>query len=182
VAAACDAATVEIAQLHGDSARDALGELPARYRGIYCLSARVDGSLLTAMPGEARMEAAAPMLLAGAQGWRKPVNWLSRGRRTVDFLLVDGADPGSGQPVDWARLRVSRGAARKGWLLAGGLTAENVAAALSAARPDGVDVASGVAGPDGVRKDPAKVAAFCSAVADWHAARHASAPSGLAHS
>ena len=165
--AACDAATVTVAQLHGDVSREALAGLPARLRGIYCMSAREDGTLLTSMPGEARMEAAAPTLMAGAQGWRKPVDWISRGRRTVDYLLVDGAQPGSGQSVDWSRLRISRGAARKGWLLAGGLTPLNVAAALSAARPEGVDVASGVAGTDGIRKDAAKVEAFCEAVRQW---------------
>lgn len=171
--AACDAAGITIAQLHGDASRESLAGLPSRLRAIYCLSAGADGSILTPMPGEARLEAAAPTLMAGAQGWRKAVDWVSRGRRTVDHLLVDGAQPGSGQALDWGRLRVARGAARRGWLLAGGLTAENVGAALSAARPDGVDVASGVAGPDGVLKDAEKVARFCAVVREWAAANAA---------
>lgn len=51
-----------------------------------------------------------------------------------------------------------------GWLLAGGLHPDNVAAALAAVSPGGVDVSSGVCGPGGVAKDPARVAAFLEAV------------------
>jgi phosphoribosylanthranilate isomerase len=51
---------------------------------------------------------------------------------------------------------------RHPFLLAGGLSPDNVAAAVAATRPDGVDVASGVEG-EVRRKDPAKVAAFVAA-------------------
>lgn len=82
----------------------------------------------------------------------------------VEWLLVDGVSAGSGETYDWTNLRLPQGLSKRGWLLAGGLDPTNVAAALGAARPDGVDVASGVAGLDKIRKDNAKVEAFIQAV------------------
>jgi len=52
--------------------------------------------------------------------------------------------------------------ARRPFLLAGGLTPDNVEAAIRATRPDGVDVASGVESSQR-RKDPARVVAFIAA-------------------
>jgi phosphoribosylanthranilate isomerase len=79
----------------------------------------------------------------------------------VAALLVDAAVPGAyggtGQRADWELARQL--AARQRTILAGGLTADNVAAAIGAVRPYGVDVSSGVEAAPG-RKDPAKVAAF----------------------
>ncbi len=94
----------------------------------------------------------------------RPTSRLEAGRRRPEWLLVDGLQGGSGQTVDWARLAVPAAAAARGWLLAGGLAPGNVRAALALARPAGVDVASGVAGADGLRKDLALVAAFVAAV------------------
>jgi phosphoribosylanthranilate isomerase len=66
-----------------------------------------------------------------------------------EFLLVDSLNGGSGVAMDWARLAVPRQEASQGWLLAGGLTPDNVAGAIRVANPSGVDVSSGVCGPDG---------------------------------
>ncbi|MGH2367704.1 MAG: tryptophan--tRNA ligase, partial [Chloroflexota bacterium] len=67
-----------------------------------------------------------------------------------------GAVGGSGQIWDW---RAAAGLAeRYPLLLAGGLSAQNVVAAISAVQPWGVDVASGVE-TDG-QTDPVKVGAF----------------------
>jgi phosphoribosylanthranilate isomerase len=77
-------------------------------------------------------------------------------------LLLDanagaGRYGGAGQIGDWA---VARGlAARYPILLAGGLRPENVAAAIEAVQPWGVDVASGVESSPG-RKDADRMRAF----------------------
>lgn len=75
-------------------------------------------------------------------------------------LLVDGATPGSGATWDLTAL----GDAELGsdWLLAGGLSPENVAAAITAVRPGGVDVSSGVESAPGV-KDPELISRFIAA-------------------
>jgi phosphoribosylanthranilate isomerase len=82
-------------------------------------------------------------------------------------ILLDAFAPGSyggtGHVVDWPAVG-SRGEQLFGLplVLAGGLTPENVAAAIATARPDAVDVASGVESSPG-KKDPDKVRAFLAA-------------------
>lgn len=79
--------------------------------------------------------------------------------RAAGFVLdghAPGEQGGSGRSFDWSR------AARLGagpWILAGGLRAENVAEAVTAARPYAVDVSSGVEQSPGI-KDPDKIIAF----------------------
>ncbi|MGW5162642.1 phosphoribosylanthranilate isomerase, partial [Nonomuraea wenchangensis] len=63
---------------------------------------------------------------------------------------------------DWAAVR-GRPSGR--WLLAGGLSPDNVTEAIAAADPWGVDVSSGVETAPGV-KDPALIEAFLKAVRD----------------
>lgn len=76
-------------------------------------------------------------------------------------FLVDAVDPvrrgGTGGRVDWKRAAAL--ARDRRVVLAGGLTAENVAHAIAAVRPFGVDVSSGVEQSPGV-KDFDKVARF----------------------
>ena len=76
-------------------------------------------------------------------------------------FLVDAIDPvrrgGTGGQVDWARAAEIARARRI--VLAGGLTPANVAQAIAAVRPYGVDVSSGVEQSPGV-KDFDKVARF----------------------
>ncbi len=73
---------------------------------------------------------------------------------------VPGAYGGTGARADWEVAAAL--AARRPLFLAGGLTPENVGAAIRAVRPFGVDVSSGV--ETDKLKDPAKVRAFIAAV------------------
>jgi phosphoribosylanthranilate isomerase len=78
----------------------------------------------------------------------------------ADFLLCEGdtgaAYGGAGAGFDW---EWAREVPRERLVVAGGLTPENVAAAVRALRPFAVDVASGVESAPGV-KDPARMAAL----------------------
>jgi phosphoribosylanthranilate isomerase len=78
----------------------------------------------------------------------------------LDASGAPGSFGGTGQAADWDIAAML--AAELPLLLAGGLRPENVAAAVAAAKPWGVDVASGVESAPGV-KDPAKMAAFVAA-------------------
>ncbi len=83
----------------------------------------------------------------------------------ADVLLLDAAHAtlagGTGQTWDWGLLR--HFGARERAFVAGGLSPQNVARAIAACAPAGVDVASGVESAPGV-KDGAKLAAFLAAV------------------
>ena len=82
----------------------------------------------------------------------------------ADRLLLDAKPPkdatrpgGMGQTFDWSLLKALD--PELGFMLSGGLTPDNVAAAIAAVRPFGVDVSSGVETAPGV-KDPKLVRAF----------------------
>ena len=53
---------------------------------------------------------------------------------------------------------------KNGWLLAGGLHADNVCQAASALKPNGLDVSSGICSPDGISKDPNRISSFMTSV------------------
>lgn len=80
-------------------------------------------------------------------------------RSSADLVLLD-AGQGSGETFDWGL--VEGFGARRPFVLAGGLTPDNVATAVVALRPWGVDMSSGIE-TDRV-KDPAKMAAAVAAV------------------
>ena len=77
------------------------------------------------------------------------------------WLLDSGA--GSGRTFDWHAARAQLGEKKGSFIIAGGLTAENVGEAMRAFRPWGVDVVSGVEREPG-RKDQEKLKAFVAAV------------------
>jgi phosphoribosylanthranilate isomerase len=129
ILAAVEGARLGAVQLHGDEAPRDARDLP--------------------VPVWKALRLAAPL----------PLAWLDEWEGVQGFVL-DAPDPGyggSGRTCDWGVAREA--AARVPCLLAGGLTPENVADAIRAVRPWGVDVASGVEASPGV-KDPGKLAAF----------------------
>jgi phosphoribosylanthranilate isomerase len=72
-------------------------------------------------------------------------------------ILFEGPRSGSGSVTDWSAARAL--ARRTQLVLAGGLNAGNVAAAIAAVRPFGVDVSSGVERKPGI-KSPLEIASF----------------------
>jgi phosphoribosylanthranilate isomerase len=78
----------------------------------------------------------------------------------ADVVMLDAANPGSGQVFDWRLVDGVPPGARL--LLAGGLTPENVTDAIAQAQPWGVDVVTGVESKPG-RKDPTKLRTFVAA-------------------
>lgn len=133
---------IDMLQLHGK-------ESPAR---ISALKARTGKPVMRAIP----IAEAADVVVAHSF------------EEAADMLLFD-AKPlpaatrpgGNGVPFDWTLLAGQTW--RKPWMLSGGLTPENVAAAVAATGALVVDVSSGVESAPGV-KDSARIAAFLDAV------------------
>jgi phosphoribosylanthranilate isomerase len=78
-------------------------------------------------------------------------------------LLLDSYRPGvaggTGETFDWGRVPELQ----RPWMLAGGLTPDNVAGAMTRLRPPAVDVSGGVESAPG-QKDPALLRRFIAAV------------------
>ncbi len=102
----------------------------------------------------------------------KAINGTGAGHSDLDrwprdvVLLVDACDPvrrgGTGRLVDWP---CAAGIARsRPTILAGGLCADNIGAAVKVVRPYGVDVSSGVEATPGI-KDPGRLRDFFAALA-----------------
>jgi phosphoribosylanthranilate isomerase len=85
--------------------------------------------------------------------------------KSASAVLLDSFQPrrygGTGKTFNWSVAR--RAKAGRKIFLAGGLTPQNVAAAIRAAKPYAVDVCSGVEARPG-KKDPARVKAMMEAV------------------
>lgn len=80
-----------------------------------------------------------------------------------DFILIDHANPGQGQSINWTTFRYSLPFR---WLLAGGLTSKNIKTAKML-KPNGFDVSSGVESSMGC-KDITLIQQFINAVEDCH--------------
>jgi phosphoribosylanthranilate isomerase len=110
---------------------------------------------------------------SGAPVWMKAIRAKDQAslndsvRFDTPRVLLDAWSPsaygGTGQTADWKMLAdfVAENPSRQ-FVLAGGLTPQNVSAAIRAVRPAAVDVAGGVETAPG-RKDPAKVRDFLQA-------------------
>jgi phosphoribosylanthranilate isomerase len=90
------------------------------------------------------------------------------GEYGTDMIMIDGAEPGSGRVFDWALAGDAPDSLKL--ILAGGLTPDNVGAAIDEVQPWGVDVATGVERSPG-KKDAIAVKRFIE-----NARAHASTP------
>lgn len=134
-------ARLDLLQLHGD-------ETPERCRAI---------SIYFGLPIIKAIKVSTKADLKIARQYEDAVDWLMFDARPP----VDGALPGgNGRAFDWSILKGAE--FKRPWLLAGGLTPENLAEAVNQSGASAVDVSSGVESAPG-RKDPAKIRAFLDA-------------------
>lgn len=115
---------------------------------------------------EIRIRAGKPIIKALKVAAPEDLSQVAAYADVADWLLFDaksaGALPGgNGVAFDWQILKDLN--LKKPWMLSGGLTPENVAAALAVLSPTAVDVSSGVESAPGV-KSPEKISAFITAV------------------
>ncbi|HEX7153644.1 MAG TPA: phosphoribosylanthranilate isomerase [Thermoanaerobaculia bacterium] len=89
---------------------------------------------------------------------------------SAEWHLFDSFDErrsgGTGRRFDWSLLAMYPRS--KPFLLAGGIDADNVAAAISLVRPDAIDIASGVEGDEPGIKDPEKMRALFDRIRRTH--------------
>jgi phosphoribosylanthranilate isomerase len=133
-------------QLHGDEPP----EVPSKLAPLKVIKAFQIG-----LPAD--VEAARRWRTAAEQNCRLPDAYL------VDASVPDGPKGGTGRKADWSL--AARMVKEGFWplILAGGLTPENVAEAIAAVRPWGVDTSGGVEVSPG-EKSPEKIRAFVEAV------------------
>ncbi|RRJ28588.1 phosphoribosylanthranilate isomerase [Halocatena pleomorpha] len=110
-------------------------------------------SAVAALAGETDAAVLAAVTAANSPDYESVADAL-----VVDSLDDDGAG-GTGETHDWERARDRVEALDSPVVLAGGLTPDNVGAAIETVAPYGVDVASGVERSSG-HKDPAAVRSF----------------------
>jgi len=146
-------------QLHGDEPPEFLAELKEQGLGR--------GQELLAAAGHAPLVQVVRAFRCSSAGMREVESYLALCRKfgaLPHSVLLDAYQPGSyggtGKVVDWNVVQRERESVLGlPVILAGGLTPDNVAQAITTARPDAVDVASGVESSPG-KKDPAKVRKF----------------------
>lgn len=134
-------ARLDLLQLHGD-------ETPERCRAI---------SVYFGLPIIKALKVSTKADLKQAKLYEDAVDWLMFDARPPQ----DGALPGgNGVAFDWTLLKGVE--FKRPWLLAGGLTPDNLSQAVRQSGATAVDVSSGVESAPG-KKDPKKIAAFLAA-------------------
>ena len=144
----------------------------AKIEEIAEVHARVDLDIVQLHGAETKEDCAAVTRSVNRPAWKaiavqEPRDVELLEQWPVDAILLDTPTPGrggSGETFDWSIAAL----ARRRYpalqiILAGGLTPENVAQAISEVAPSAVDVASGVESAAGI-KDAAKLTAFVAAV------------------
>lgn len=135
----CEAAKIDIVQLHGATARAHHHLLPDKYQRIYVQSVSDKGELQTD---------------AG-------LRYLDSER---DLVLIDHAEPGQGNTINRRGFNYDLPFP---WILAGGLSPSNVVAVINDLQPNGVDVSSGVESSKG-HKDISLIQKFVMSVRGLH--------------
>lgn len=138
LAALLDAVPIDLLQLHGQETPQRVAEVRERF--------------------------ARPVMKAVGIAGEADLAAIATYSSVADQLLVDARPPrdasvpgGNGIAFDWRLIRGRRW--KRPWMLAGGLTPENVAEAVRLTGAEQVDVSSGVESRPGY-KDPALVAQF----------------------
>lgn len=131
---------LDMIQLHGNETPSRAAEIRGRY----------------ARPVIKALSIAAPEDVSAAALYKDAADWL-----LLDAKGTPDMPGGGGVAFDWGLLDGFQ--SPRPWLLAGGLTPENVAEAITRTQAPAVDVSSGVESMRGV-KDPAKIRAFIRAV------------------
>jgi phosphoribosylanthranilate isomerase len=145
-------------------ARPARGKLPCVAVSLHPSQAAIDQLLREFAPDVLQTDVAdlamlelpetlslLPVLRAGVDALPRPL---------PPRILFEGARSGTGRTADWTQ--AAHLSERSQLILAGGLSPANVAAAIGAVRPFGVDVSSGVESAPG-RKDPVRIVEFIEA-------------------
>jgi phosphoribosylanthranilate isomerase len=134
-----DAVPVDMIQLHGQETPERVAEIKAKFKK--------------------------PVMKAIPVATKYDLEELEAYENAADWILFDAKNDekigGTGTSFDWALLQGKN--FKKPWMLAGGLTADNVNEALAVLKPRVVDVSSGVESAPG-EKDTAKIYAFIKAV------------------
>jgi len=142
IARVLDAAPIDILQFHGQESPERVADAKLRHKRPVMKAVPIAGPEDVALAR--RWEATADMLLFDTKPPRLPQSLPGGNALAFDWQLIAGQK--------WHRP----------WMLAGGLTADNLAEAVRTTGAPAVDVSSGVERRPG-EKDPAKIAAFLEA-------------------